>query len=359
MKKIILTMIAILLVLTTLAFAGCSLLGNATNNLANSGGSDTTGSSTGGSTNTVTNYTNVSKADLEEALTKYREIAETLSDRVSDLEEAVRQSVTASKENIGAYSVTYVDSVMSLLCTDERYISPSTQQAIGCQGTGFVITADGYVITNNHVVVYENEQYIKEQYQDRWGFTRITYGTISGEYPTISAIFDNTSQYFENGKKYSLKLIYRDPSYDLALCKIEEEVPVGTSWKAIPFYGGDVVRGDELLVLGNAYGFGLSATSGLVSATGKTFTDYPKLTFIQTDAAINGGNSGGPAINIYGGLIGVVNSKFVSTNIENMGFAIELSKLKEFITAAETNQQITVRYKTISAPTVATEQQAA
>ena len=357
MRKRIIIVIAALLVLTTLAFAGCSLFTNTANNLANSGGSTSSGSSSNGTTsdttsnttNNTTTYNNVTKSELEEALTKYREIAETLSTRVADLEEAVRQSISVSKANIGAYAVNYVDCVMSLLCTDERYISPSTQQAIGCQGTGFVITADGYVITNNHVVVYENEQYIKEQYQDRWGFIRSTYGTISGEYPTISAIFDNTSQYFENGKKYSLKLIYRDPAYDLALCKIEEEVPVGTSWKAIPFYGGDVVRGDELLVLGNAYGFGLSATSGLVSATGKTFTDYPKLTFIQTDAAINGGNSGGPAINIYGGLIGVVNSKFVSTNIENMGFAIELTKLKEFLTAAETSKEITVHYTTISA----------
>ena len=352
MKKSIVTMIAILLVLTTLAFAGCSLLENTTNNLANSGGSDATGSTTGGSTNTVTNYTNVSKADLEEALTKYREIAETLSDRVSDLEEAVRQSVTATKANIGAYAVTYVDSVMSLTCVESQY-------NLGCQGTGFVITADGYVITNNHVVYYSETVYDTENIRRDWfGYS---YGTktVSGVYSSITGCFDTTSQFYNDGNGFTLQFVYRDPAYDLALCKIVESVPVGTEWKAIPFYDGDVVRGDEVLLLGNARGFGLSATSGLVSATGKTFSDYPKLTFIQTDAAINGGNSGGPAINIYGGLIGVVNSKFVRSDVENMGFAIELSKLKEFITAAETNQQITVAYKTVSAPTVATEQQAA
>ena len=353
MKKSIVTMIAILLVLTTLAFAGCSLLGNATNNLANSAGTEgSSGSASGGSTGTVTNYTNVSKSDLEEALTKYREIAETLSDRVSDLEEAVRQSISVSKANIGAYAVNYVDSVMSISCLESQY-------QISCQGTGFVITSDGYVITNNHVIYYEDTVYDTENVRRDWfGYS---YGTkkVSGVYTSITGFFDSTSQYYNEGNGFTLQFVYRDPAYDLALCKIVQNVPVGTEWKAIPFYDGDVVRGDELLILGNAQGFGLSATSGLVSATGKTFTDYPKLTFIQTDAAINGGNSGGPAINIYGGLIGVVNSKFVSSNIENMGFAIELSKLKEFITAAETNQQITVRYKTISAPTVATEQQAA
>ena len=119
-------------------------------------------------------------------------------------------------------------------------------------------------------------------------------------------------------------------------------------------------RGDEVLVLGNADGQGLSATSGLVSMTQKSFSDYPNLTFIQTDAAINGGNSGGPAININGGLIGVVNSKFVSSSIENMGFAIELDKLIMFIHNAEAAKSITVVYKTVSSPSIAeTEQQAA
>ena len=333
-----------LLVLATICFAGCSWLGNATDNLANSNGGSSSGSNT-------TTYSDVTKADLESALTQYREIAETLSERVSDLEEAVRQSVITSQTNIGAYAVNYVDCVMSLLCEDDRYISASTNTVLGCQGTGFVITADGYVVTNNHVIAYADEEVIDKSTTYRDFFGRYLYGTkrVSEEYKSISGIFDPSSIYYNEGKAYTLQFVYRDPAYDLALCKIVEAVPVGTVWKAIPFYEGDVVRGDELLVLGNAQGFGLSATAGLASATGKTFTDYPKLTFIQTDAAINGGNSGGPAINIYGGLIGVVNSKFVSTDIETMGFAIELSKLKEFLTAAQTNQSVTITYKTVKA----------
>lgn len=324
-----------LLVLATICFAGCSWLGSATDNLANSNGGSSSGSNT-------TTYSDVTKADLESALTQYREIAETLSERVSDLEEAVRQAVGTAKTNIGAYAVSYVESVMSISCLESQY-------NIGCQGTGFIITEDGYVITNNHVIYYEETVYDTENIQRGWfGYS---YGTkkVTGVYSSIKAVFDPASIYYNEGKAYTLQFVYRDPAYDLALCKIVEAVPVGTVWKAIPFYEGDVVRGDELLVLGNAQGFGLSATAGLASATGKTFTDYPKLTFIQTDAAINGGNSGGPAINIYGGLIGVVNSKFVSTDIENMGFAIELSKLKEFLTAAQTNQSVTITYKTVKA----------
>ena len=339
MKKRLTLIIAIMAVLV-LAFGlvGCSLLGNTTDQTANG-------------IKTVTTYNNVSQSELEEALTKYREIAETLSDRVTSLEDAVRQSITTSKANIGAYAVTYVDSVMSLTCADERYISVSANSTLGCQGTGFIITEDGYVITNNHVIYYDEIVYDYENLQRDWFGYSPGRKEVTGVYPTITATFDSTSQYYNNGKNYTLQFIYRDSAYDLALCKLVEEVPVGSSWKAIPFYEGEYVRGDELLVLGNARGDGLSATSGIISATGRTFTDSPQLTFIQTDAAINGGNSGGPAINIYGGLVGVVNSKYVSTNIENMGFAIELDKVKEFLTAAQTNASVTVTYKTVSAPT--------
>ena len=342
MKKRLTICIALLLLVTMLCLAGCSLFGDSVDDLANSAEKSSSG------TKNVTTYNDLSKTELEEALTKYREIAESLSSRVSDLEEAVKQTISAAETNIGAYAVTYVDSVMSLTCS-----SPTNSELGSLSGTGFIITEDGYVITNNHVVCYEVADRTKpiRLYGD-WG-PIIGYEPKTGVYSSISAEFDSTSKYYQDGKVYALEFIYRDPSYDLALCKMVESVPAGTgtSWKAIPFYESDVVRGNEVLVLGNAYGFGLSATSGLVSATQKSFNDdYPNLTFIQTDAAINGGNSGGPAINIYGGLIGVVNSKLVSTNIENMGFAIELDKVKAFITAAETAKEITVSYKTIFAP---------
>ncbi len=345
MKRKIIICIAVVLLLSIACLAtGCGFL-NTTDSLANS---------SEGSKLSLTTYDDVSRTDLEAALTQYREMAETLAGRVADLEELVQQSVAVSKANIGAYAVSYVDSVMSLTCSDNRYKSASSGGYIGCQGTGFIISEDGYVLTNNHVVSYENEQVVDESQRYHDFFGRSVYGTqlVSGEYNSITGVFDSTSQYYSSGKSYTLEFIYRDPAYDLALCKIVETVPVGEKWKAIPFYSGEVVRGDEVLLLGNAQGFGLSATSGLVSATGKTFTDYPKLTFIQTDAAINGGNSGGPAINIYGGLIGVVNSKFVNTSIENMGFAIELSKVVTFIGEAQTNKTITISYKTIAAPSI-------
>ena len=347
MKKKILIIISVLVLVALVGLAGCGLIGNSTDNLANSSGT---------TTKNVTTYTDVSKEELESALTKYREIAENLSTRVTDLEKLVQESVVTSNSNIGAYATVYVNSVLNITCNETTKSNVS-----GCQGTGFIISEDGYVLTNNHVVSYEVQEADPNNIlgQNFWG--QIVYGTktVTYTYSSIVANFDSASDY-PASSTYTLQMIYRDPAYDLALCKIVESVPVGTAWKAIPFYEGAVTRGDSLLVLGNARGFGYSATAGLVSATGKTFTDTPQLTFIQTDAAINGGNSGGPAINIYGGLIGVVNSKFVSViknsyfsseieDVEGMGFAIELDKVKEFLAAAQASASVTVTTKTVSA----------
>ena len=356
MKKKFIVVIAILLVIVAVSMSGCTLFtGSSTDNLANSSG-----------TENVTTYTDVSKSELENALTKYREIAESMAERTAVLEDTVRQSITAAQTNIGGYATVYVNSVLNLVCKETTKSGVS-----GCQGTGFIITEDGFVITNNHVVSYEVQEADLDNVLGRNIFGQTLYGTktVTYTYSSIVGNFDAASDYPDNAT-YNLEMIYRDPAYDLALCRITTAVPVGEKWKPIPFYEGAVNRGNQLLVLGNARGYGYSATSGIVSATGKTFTDTPQLTFIQTDAAINGGNSGGPAINIYGGLVGVVNSKFVSIikssyfsseieDVEGMGFAIELDKVKTFIAAAQTNASVTVTYQSITAPSSTTNTNAA
>ena len=357
MKKKFIVVIAILLVIVAVSMSGCTLFtGSSTDNLANSSG-----------TENVTTYTDVSKSELENALTKYREIAESMASRTAALEDTVRQSITAAQTNIGGYATVYVNSVLNLTCKETTKSGVS-----GCQGTGFIITEDGFVITNNHVVSYEVQEADPDNILGRdWWSGQTVYGTktVTYTYSSIVGNFDAASDY-PNNATYTLEMIYRDPAYDLALCRITTAVPVGDHWTAIPFYEGAVNRGNQLLVLGNARGYGYSATAGIVSATGKTFTDTPQLTFIQTDAAINGGNSGGPAINIYGGLVGVVNSKFVSIikssyfsseieDVEGMGFAIELDKVKTFIAAAQTNASVTVTYQSITAPSSTTNTNAA
>ena len=349
MKKSKMLAIALVLMLIIVAMTGCTFV------------TTTNGTNTNTEPETVTTYEDLSQDQLEEELTKYRAIAESLSEQVADLRATVAESIVAAKTNIGGYATVYVDSVVNITC--------KTGQS-GCQGTGFIISEDGYLLTNNHVVSYEaTETDYDNVIGQRWG--QIVYGTktVYYTYSSIKASFDEKSTY-TSADSFSLEVIYRDPAYDLALCKFVGNPPVGEHWTAIPFYEGEVVRGNELLVLGNARGYGYSATAGLVSATGKTFSDTPSLTFIQTDAAINGGNSGGPAINIYGGLVGVVNSKFVSViknyyfsseieDVEGMGFAIELSKVKEFLAAAQASSGASVTYKTVSSDSAVNIPQAA
>ena len=349
MKKKYLIAIAVIVVIVTIGLVGCTTVVSTP--------SDTSQSVT---ETTVTTYENVTQEQLEEDLTKYREIAASLATQVDALKATVAESIVAANTNIGGYAAVYVDSVLNITCSE-----PNKSSVSGCQGTGFIISEDGYVLTNNHVVSYETEEI---NYDDFRGYNWIgqkVYGTKTthNTYSSVKASFDQASAYPSNSV-FTLQVLYRDPAYDLALCKITESVPVGDHWTAIPFYDGTIVRGNELLVLGNARGFGYSATTGIVSATGKTFNDSPQLTFIQTDAAINGGNSGGPAINIYGGLVGVVNSKFVSVikssyftseieDVEGMGFAIELTKVNEFLVAAQASAGVTVTTKTVSSTSTA------
>ena len=352
MRKKLAICVALIAILLTVCLAGCGLFTTGSDSLVNNGGSsgDSSSGATSSATQTVT-YDNMTKEDLEEALTKYQSIAATLNDRLEKLEQIVADTIALENTNIGSYAYKMADCLLNITCVESQY-------NLGCQGTGFIISDDGYVITNNHVIYYEATVYDTTNIQR--GFFGYTYGTknVSGEYSSITATFDSDSKYFANGTAYTLEFVYREENCDLALCKIKESVPVGESWSSIPFFDGTVRRGDELLVLGNADGFGLSATAGLVSATNKSLSNYEDLTFIQTDAAINGGNSGGPAINRYGALIGVVNSKFVSSSIENMGFAIELTHVKSFISRAMTNKAVTVAYHTKSASNLETEEAA-
>ncbi|MBP5405079.1 MAG: trypsin-like peptidase domain-containing protein [Clostridia bacterium] len=354
MKKKLMICVALIAVMVMLCFAGCGLIATGSDSLVNNGGSS--GNSSSGSSSSATqvvNYENMTKEDLEAALTKLQNIADNLNTRLETLEQIVADAISSesSKVGIGAYAYGLSDCLLNITCVESQY-------NLGCQGTGFIISDDGYVITNNHVIYYEATVYDTTNIQR--GFFGYSYGTkvVSGEYSSITATFDSDSKYFANGTAYTLEFVYREENCDLALCKIKEAVPVGEKWSSIPFFEGTVRRGDELLVLGNADGFGLSATAGLVSATNKSLSSYEDLTFIQTDAAINGGNSGGPAINSYGALIGVVNSKFVSSSIENMGFAIELTHVKNFISRAMTNKAVTVAYHTKSASTVTTQEAA-
>ncbi|WP_181704160.1 Do family serine endopeptidase [Chthonobacter albigriseus] len=153
------------------------------------------------------------------------------------------------------------------------------------QGSGFIISADGYVVTNNHVV--ENAEEVTVVLTD--------------------------------GEELSAKVIGTDPKTDLALLKIDEE----RQFPHVAFSKGDTRVGDWVVAVGNPFGLGGTVTAGIVSARGRDIGAGPYDDFIQIDASINKGNSGGPAFNLTGEVIGVNTAIFSpSGGSVGIGFAI-------------------------------------
>ncbi len=174
---------------------------------------------------------------------------------------------------------------------------PRRSQALG---SGFVISEDGYIVTNNHVIEGADEIEIE----------------------------------FFSGKVLPAKLIGRDPKVDIALLKVESDEPLSF----VSFGDSDVMRvGDWVIAMGNPLGQGFSVSAGIISARNRelsgTYDDY-----LQTDAAINRGNSGGPLFNMDGDVIGV-NTAILSPNGGSIGIGFSMTsnvvtrvvdQLKEF-----------------------------
>ncbi len=170
----------------------------------------------------------------------------------------------------------------------DRFFQGQPQEEFQRQGlgSGFIISEDGYVVTNNHVV---------EKATD------------------ISVIL-------ENGDKYEAKVIGRDPKTDLAVIKFE---PKG-KLQAVKYGDSENLRiGDWVIAIGNPFGLGYTVTAGIVSAKGRSLGLGAYDDFIQTDASLNPGNSGGPLFNLRGEVVGV-NTAIVAQG-QGIGFAIPMN----------------------------------
>jgi len=138
----------------------------------------------------------------------------------------------------------------------------------GSLGSGFVIDASGIIITNNHVIADANE---------------------------VTVIFTD-------GQKLKAEILGKDQKVDVAVLRVKPEKPL----KAVKFGDSDKSRvGDWVLAVGNPFGLGGSVTAGIVSARNRNIDSGPYDNYIQTDAAINKGNSGGPLFNMDGEVIGI------------------------------------------------------
>lgn len=160
------------------------------------------------------------------------------------------------------------------------------EREVSSLGSGFVIDPDGYVVTNNHVVANADQ---------------------------ITVIFnDNT--------RLPAKVVGRDSKIDLALLKVKPAKKL----VAVAFGDSDALKvGDWLIAIGNPFGLGGSVSAGIVSARGRNINAGPFDDFIQTDAAINRGNSGGPLFNVRGEVVGI-NSAIFSPNGANVGIGFAI-----------------------------------
>ena len=172
-------------------------------------------------------------------------------------------------------------------------------------GSGIIISQDGYILTNNHVVS----------------------SSSSESYYQISEATKVTVKLYNDETEYEAKIIGKDEQTDLAVIKIDK-----TDLTAAELSDSDSVKvGEFAMAVGNPLGMESSITCGVISAVNREVTDSDgkKFTLIQTDAAINSGNSGGALVNSEGKVIGVNTMKVSSTGVEGMGFAIPINSTLE------------------------------
>jgi serine protease Do len=171
-------------------------------------------------------------------------------------------------------------------------------------GSGFFISADGYVVTNNHVV-------------ENGASVQVT---------------------MEDGKSYDAKVVGTDPKTDLALLKVDG----GGDFPYVRLAGQKARVGDWVMAIGNPFGLGGTVTAGIVSAQHRDIGAGPYDDFIQIDAPVNRGNSGGPTFNLAGEVVGV-NTAIFSPSGGNVGiaFAIPASTVDSIVTSLKDKGSVT------------------
>ena len=172
-------------------------------------------------------------------------------------------------------------------------------------GSGIIISEDGYILTNNHIVSSSSDS----------------------DFYEVSSATKVTVKLFNDETEYEAKIIGTDEQTDLAVIKIDKnDLPKAE------FADSDNIKvGEFAMAVGNPLGMQSSITCGVISAVNREITDSDGITYnlIQTDAAINAGNSGGALVNSEGQVIGVNTLKLQGEGIEGMGFAIPINSTED------------------------------
>jgi serine protease Do len=190
----------------------------------------------------------------------------------------------------------------------EEHLFPQTPNEMPQRialGSGFIVSPSGYVVTNNHVI---------------------------GDADKVQVILQDKT-------KYTAKIVGRDPKTDLAVLKINADHPL----PYVTFGDSSAAQvGDWVMAVGNPFGLGGTVTTGIISARGRDINEGPYDDFLQIDAPINRGNSGGPTFNLDGQVIGI-NTAIYSPNggSVGIGFAVPSNAAKNIVAQLEEHGKIT------------------
>lgn len=231
------------------------------------------------------------------------EINKTTGNKILDEDSSVVVNTvkypSIEKTNYSVAIAKAYNSVVEITSTieQESFFGVTTGYSLG---SGVIISADGYIVTNNHVIESATEVSVK----------------------------------LYNGETYDAKLVGTDPRTDIAVIKIEAK---DLEFSSIAD-SSELILGEECVVIGNPLGEGISCSNGIVSALEKEIKikDYV-MSVIQTNAAVNEGNSGGGIFNMNGDLIGIVNAKssnnsfMSSASIEGIGYAIPSNTVSKIV----------------------------
>lgn len=221
----------------------------------------------------------------------------------STIQHTINETVEFNSDGTYKYTRDLVKAVQDSIVYIEVYTDYYGKSTLAGTASGIIISKDGYIVTNHHVVKDCNKYTVKVNTTD----------TKTGE---------------SASKTYDAKLLGADEDTDLAVLKIE-----ASNLSAAVLGDSDMLcLGDDVVAIGNPLGLETSVSKGVVSGLDRHISDSARsLSSIQTDAAINSGNSGGALFNGYGEVVGVVNEKYVSNYAESLGFAITINEAKTVI----------------------------
>lgn len=246
--------------------------------------------------------------DIKEKLVNYTPTEITTSTNSTDIE--VSNTGVVDFISLNNYSDTSVYAANKVLpsivgITVDYTVTSNFMQGMSqtsqAEGSGIIISDDGYILTNNHIINSSD----------------------SSIYYEVSEATKVCVYLYNDETPYEAKIIGTDKQTDLAVIKIEKDNLIAAELGD----SSSVKIGEFAMAIGNPLGMESSVTSGIISAVNRTVDsqDGNSYTLIQTDAAINSGNSGGALVNSEGKVIGINTLKLSGTGIEGMGFAIPIN----------------------------------